>query len=272
MTRPFHGVRAVGLDDTTLDRCLAFAPSLLEGQFFSHTTALRLWGIPVPAPADARLHVSVRFPRTPPRGRGIAGHALRRAGWRLHLGLPAAGPASAWRQSAALLDLDALVAAADALLGGPRDRTGRRRAPLCTIDQLTAALAAAAGSPGQRTAAEALGLARVGVGSPAETRLRLLIVRAGMPEPVVDHPVTVGGGRVWHPDLAFPAARVAIEYEGDGHRERARWRRDIARREAFEDAGWRVVRVTAEDLDDPSRLIERLSRLLAERGPRPSAR
>lgn len=40
-----------------------------------------------------------------------------------------------------------------------------------------------------------------------------------------------------------------IEYEGDDHRtDQEVFRRDIRRRERFEDAGWSVLRVTIEDL------------------------
>ncbi|HEY9424971.1 MAG TPA: hypothetical protein VIP54_09240, partial [Microterricola sp.] len=40
-------------------------------------------------------------------------------------------------------------------------------------------------------------------------------------------------------------------YEGDEHREsKRRFRADIRRREKFEAAGWRVIRVTADDLGE----------------------
>jgi hypothetical protein len=263
IARPFHGVRSVAFDGSLVARCRAFEPTLLDGQLFSHTTALALWGIPVPT--DERLHVAVAFPRTPPRGRGLAGHSLRRVRQAVIQGLPVVPVALAWRQAASLLDLEALVVAGDAAIGGPR-RRGIRPRPRCSIEQLRAETAAAERGPGARNAAAALELIRSGVGSPAETRVRLVIVGAGLPEPVVDHPVAIAGGRIWHPDLAYPHARIAIEYEGEGHRtDRARWRSDIARREAFEDAGWRVVRVTADALADPADLLARLGTLLANR-------
>jgi very-short-patch-repair endonuclease len=265
VARPFHGVRTVDLSaDSVIERCRSFEPVLLPGQFFSHATALALRGVSVPI--EAVIHISVAFPRTPPRGRGVLGHSVRRDRWDLVDGLPVARAALAWRQSAAILDLEQLVVAADAVLGGARDPGGRPRPGAASVDQLRAETQLAIGSRGARNAAAALELARAGVGSPAETRLRLLVVAAGLREPVVDLAVPVGGGRVWHPDLSFPAERIAIEYEGDLHRsDRGRWRRDIARREAFEDAGWRVVRVTAADLRDPRELLDRLRRLLLSR-------
>ena len=95
-----------------------------------------------------------------------------------------------------------------------------------------------------------------------ETLLRLVIVAAGLPEPEIGSRVVVAGGSlVLHPDLAYPELRIAIEYEGGGHREAGRWERDIERRELFEDAGWRVIRVTRHALfDEPEALIARIRR------------
>ena len=55
-----------------------------------------------------------------------------------------------------------------------------------------------------------------------------------------------------------------MKYEGDIHRvDQATWRKDIRRRERVEDLGWRMVRVTADDVARPAELIRRLRRLLA---------
>jgi very-short-patch-repair endonuclease len=60
---------------------------------------------------------------------------------------------------------------------------------------------------------------------------------------------------------------VALEYEGDFHRTDATtWRRDITSRELFESVGWRVIRVTAEDLyTNPAAFVSRVRRILAAR-------
>ncbi len=85
----------------------------------------------------------------------------------------------------------------------------------------------------------------------------------------MDHAVSLGRALTLHADLAWPRGRVALEYEGDVHRvDRTTWMRDLERGELFEDAGWRVVRVTASDLfQQPTALTSRLRRLLAERNP-----
>lgn len=51
-----------------------------------------------------------------------------------------------------------------------------------------------------------------------ETWLRLLIVVAGLPEPVTNLNVHDASGRwIARPDLLYPAYRVAIEYDGYHH-------------------------------------------------------
>jgi very-short-patch-repair endonuclease len=95
----------------------------------------------------------------------------------------------------------------------------------------------------------------------------MLLVKARLPEPVVDHPVLVRPGLVLHADLAYPDLRVVFEYEGDGHRtSRRQWLRDIERRELFESAGERVVRVTSIDLFESSEaFVQRVRRIRAVR-------
>lgn len=84
---------------------------------------------------------------------------------------------------------------------------------------------------------------------------------------VVDVAIAVAGGVVLHADLAWLDVRVALEYEGDVHRvDRAVWMRDLQRRELLEDAGWRVVRVTAADVfAHPAAFAARMRALRAAR-------
>jgi hypothetical protein len=239
---------------------------MLTGQVFSHTTALALWGAPLRRTRLDVLHLAVEFPRTPPRTIGATGHSLQRLDRTVRFGLPLSSAAAAWCESAAILDRIELVAAADALTTGPRGATGRG-APVVTVEALRLALAARGGVPGSGRARWALERTRGGVDSFPETQLRLLLIRHRLPEPLTDCPVPVDSGPVLHADLGYPAARIALEYEGDGHRtDRDRWMRDIRRRELMDDAGWRVVRVVQADVDDPPALVARVRRLLASRG------
>jgi very-short-patch-repair endonuclease len=89
-----------------------------------------------------------------------------------------------------------------------------------------------------------------------------VIVRAGLPEPPERNaPVTTASGRLLgRADLVYREQRIAIEYDGDGHRSsRRQWQGEVRRYESFADAGWRVNRVTSDDLVSPRILLARLS-------------
>jgi hypothetical protein len=264
IAHPFFGVSGADLDlETLVGRCSAYEPLLRDGQLFSHVTALGLHGAPLPPWLEEEpLHLAVLFPRTPPRGQGVRGHSLRRLSGAIHLGFPIAEAAHAWCQSAAILGREDLVAAGDALVTGPRI-AGTRRPGITTRDRLAEAANALRGSPGSGRVAWALPRIRSGVDSRPETLLRLLCVRSRLPEPLVDHAIAVAGGLVLHADIAYADARIVLDYEGDVHRvDRATWLRDLQRRELFEDAGWRVIRVTSADLfGAPDAFVERLRAL-----------
>lgn len=255
VAHPFHGVSATGLDlEDVRDACLAYLPTMAEGQSFSHTTALALHGAPLPV-LPGGLHVSVAFPRTPPRRPGIRGHSLASAPAMLMRGMPVAPPAVAWAQASAILRREDLVVAGDHLLFGAQGRG------VVTTGDLAAVAASWRGRPGHARLAWAAKRVRVGVRSRPETLLRLLLVHSRLPEPVVGHPVPVAGGLVLHPDLAYPEVRLAIEYEGDGHREKHRWEDDIDRRELLADVRWRTIRVTKSRLfGDPASVVARVRR------------
>ena len=87
---------------------------------------------------------------------------------------------------------------------------------------------------------------------------------AGLPVPLLNHELRdASGAFVARIDLAYPHARVALEYEGDIHRvDRSTWQKDIRRRERVEDLGWRMIRVTADDLRVSGELIRRVRRLI----------
>ena len=94
-----------------------------------------------------------------------------------------------------------------------------------------------------------------------------MIVDAGLPEPVVQHQIFDGDLLVARADLAYPELKIAIEYEGDGHRtDKDQWRKDIARQRRLEALGWIVIRVTELDLHDGGRaLVGAVSRARAAR-------
>jgi very-short-patch-repair endonuclease len=66
-----------------------------------------------------------------------------------------------------------------------------------------------------------------------------------------------------HVDLAFPEARLAVEYEGAYHFEETQIVRDDARYALLVAAGWRVLRLSSADLRDLDGVIRRIQHELA---------
>ncbi|GAB3581392.1 DUF559 domain-containing protein [Leifsonia lichenia] len=235
---------------------------MLPGQVFSHETAAALYGFPLPAEGRrlADLHVSVPFPRTPPRARGVRGHSLARVEERAVDGLPVCSPVQVWRQLGASLSGQELTAVGDHIVGA-RDRDA-----LATVEQVRDAAGSVGRTPGAAALRWAAERIRFGADSRPETLLRLALVDAGLGEPAVNPPLFFGA-MLLHPDLAYVDERVILEYEGDGHRtDAAQWHADIGRHDAMVAAGWRVVRVTRRDLfvDRPA-FLRRMAELLTSR-------
>jgi hypothetical protein len=101
--------------------------------------------------------------------------------------------------------------------------------------------------------------------SPQETRLRLVVVRSGLPAPVPQYRVFDGDGFVARVDLAYPELRIAIEYDGLWHADRRAFLDDRRRLNRLVAAGWVVLHVTVDDLRQPERLVARLRALRAGR-------
>jgi very-short-patch-repair endonuclease len=120
-------------------------------------------------------------------------------------------------------------------------------------------------SRGNHRVPDVLGHADRRSGSPMETRLRLLLVRAGLPRPQVQWVVQdeVARTAVWL-DLAYPECRVGIEYDGEVHADPAAVLRDIGRHTALLDKGWRVYRYTRLDLlRRPETIVDQIRRALS---------
>jgi hypothetical protein len=255
--RPFHGVRvsAKSPDRGLAGRCAELLVALSPHAVLTHTTAARLWGMPLPLWMSDELHVTVPDAA-----------AVRRAGvlgWRRTgappastrvLGLPLATPAETWVSLATMTDArggrvprDWLVAVGDFLISGRRVRFGRDR-PLASTAELIAALVRHGSRRGAANLDWALERVRSPVDSPRETFLRLGLSGGRMPEPHVQPPIQTAAG-LRHPDLGYLEQRVLLEYLGDVHRtDRHTWRQDLQRVQLFEDAGYRTILVGADDL------------------------
>ena len=83
--------------------------------------------------------------------------------------------------------------------------------------------------------------------SPMETRMRFELVDAGLPRPTSQHNVYAAhGGFVGRLDLAYPEARLGVEYDGADHF--LQRREDDRRRAAIRACGWEVLVYSADDV------------------------
>lgn len=163
-------------------------------------------------------------------------------------GFPLLDPVEHWTQ---LRDasLDALVEVGDGLV--------RRSNPWTTMDHIESTLDRLRGRHGVRQARRASRHVRPGTDSLYETRTRLLVVRAGLPEPVVNCLVYCpASGRTFHLDMGYPNEKVGLEFDGAVHvGNRRQMDIDANRRRLLQDAGWMIITITAAQLMDPASIV-----------------
>jgi very-short-patch-repair endonuclease len=97
-----------------------------------------------------------------------------------------------------------------------------------------------------------------------EVRTAQLLERAGLGAPVRQHRISDGGREIARVDLAYPDAKVVIEYDsGQWHSGTQRRHRDADRRNRLWALGWTVIEVTPATLRDPGRLVAMIETVLA---------
>lgn len=104
-------------------------------------------------------------------------------------------------------------------------------------------------------------LIRRRVESPNESRLRLLMVSGGVPEPTLNLVVRGTSRRATRRiDFAFEDYKVGVEFDGRHHIEQvSQWNDDILRREELEAMGWRFVVITSSTMyADPRGVLSRI--------------
>jgi very-short-patch-repair endonuclease len=155
------------------------------------------------------------------------------------------------------LPCDQAVVRIDALLNATR----------LPVEDVHAIAAKYPGARGIRGLRRVLALVDGGAESPQETRLRLVLVRAGLPQPQTQIPV-IAGRAVRRVDMGWTAWRVGVEYDGAHHFTNADdYANDIDRLEFLARCGWLIVRVSARQLrQERSAVVRRVREALASRG------
>lgn len=265
LVSPVRGVWAADPVDSLVGRCAAIS-LVVECHAFSHLTAARLHGLPLPMALDGddSIHV-IRDARAGAiRRPGIIGHRGLRSRKVVTIGaLPVTSPADTWVDMGELirpgipLGLDDLVVMGDAVA-----------TELGSVEPLREALEARVGPRGKLTLLEALTWIRVGSESPGETRTRLVLVRARLPEPELNQPIVAAGDRwLGRPDMRWLAQRALLEYQGrefhDSDEQRAQ---DKARFQRFGDDGWSVIEVWDDDVNTDAARVALVLRAAEELG------
>lgn len=237
-----------------LARSVAASARTRTAHALSHTSAAVLWGLPVDL-GDGRPHLTQA---TRPGGGHAADVVRHRRPAALATASDLAGlPVTDAEQT--VLDCLVLLNPVEAMVVADSGlRAGVRR------DVVSARLAGMAGPLRTRQARALLALADDGAESPGESRARATLLALGLPVPCTQVRVDTVDGPVWA-DLGWPEARTVAEYDG-----RDKYGGDAGaasallkerrRQELIEEAGWRVLRLTAADLREPARLLERLRR------------
>ena len=235
-------------------RCQGVALLLPKGAVIGGHSAAAWYGAPFAAPMDP---VTVlRPPDVLWRGpRGVRVHRTVLTPDDVHDDdVPVSSALRTAWDVAALETLPTAVAVLDAMV-----RTGHVR-----LADLGALAEHGAGRWGVTRIRRAVPLVDPSAESPPESRVRVALVLAGLaPEP--QYEVWSGGRFIARVDFGWPAARLALEYEGAHHFDGVQIARDDDRLERLVAAGWRVLRISAADLHDLDGVVRRVRAALADR-------
>ena len=300
MHAPTKSIRALETPGQFDEWVAAFALALPSDVAFSHLTAARLWGLPLPSALqnERGLHVM----RTTGRSTIIRDRCVHHKGLE-HRSVEMSGNLSVTSLADTWIDLVAAfhsrLTLHDAVMMG--DAAVELLRPTRLIDDrhpsadpassewwadpMTAGCASLSRSllarprfRGKRLAREALRSIRPRVWSPMESYSRMVFVAAELPEPQLNKTVyaTSTGHRLGIVDLSWDGEpypeRVAGEYQGrDDHTEEELSRdEDNVRRLGLEDDGWKVLEIYSNDIYVAARrgkLISRLARWLGAARP-----
>lgn len=245
-----------------------------SAHFAIGATACALWGLPYPVrdPSQNTIEVATFNRKAVAAGRGIHARLLSPALVQIAevRGLPVTCPATTWAQLAPNLALRDAVALGDAILHHHRIANTNRfqGRPLGTIDQLLRAVDKP-GRHGRKRLHSMIGLLVRQSASPPESHLRLKLLQWGLPPVTLDFDVfDAAGDFIGCSEIVFEKHKVALEYEGAHHLTDTRqWNRDIDKYAAYAEAGWLVVRVSADLLyRRPGELRARISNALRLKG------
>jgi hypothetical protein len=299
MHRPSRGVRVPKSCGPDLRALVRSHTALDPDTFASLITAAEVHGVPLPPWAEFRpddggpvtavvepvpwgkksgphfrepgrfLHLSRESGGPLPRRRGIAGHRLKvREGDLTDIdGMRVTSVARTWVDLGSVLPIDDLVVAGDAIVSEHARHFGPPKVAMVPLAELRDFVDRANGVHGVRTARLALELLRVGVDSPPESKLRLLLDDAGLPEFTPNCRVDDALNRPVWTDLGCRRFRTCIEYDGFHHLTPEQQALDAYRDQRVTEAGWRQVKINSIDMSrGPDWVASRVKQALRKQG------
>ncbi|WP_162149050.1 endonuclease domain-containing protein [Arthrobacter sp. H41] len=182
-------------------------------------------------------------------------------------GVRVTSAARTWIDLATDLSLRDLIVAGDFLVSCHQRSYGNCTEPVIGLETLGNFLSSQRNVPGL-VSARAYGRLRVGVDSPPETKVRIILEDGGLPRFTVDCPILMPDGDVaqWV-DLANEEFRVMIEYDGAHHLTPEQQFRDMQRDARAVELGWTQIKINQLDLRHGPKWIEgKVRRVLERRG------
>jgi len=238
-------------------------PRLTGTPVVSHLSAAVLHGLPLWRTHLNEVHVTRSPPAKAHRGSMVHSHlSALEADDVVELGhRSVTSPTRTLVDVARFVPFEQAVIAADAAL----------RLGLTTRDQLAERLKRLPRMPGARAAGRVIAFADGRSESVGESRSRVMLHRAGLPEPELHMTVRDGDGKfLGRADFGYRRRRALGEfsgkvmYEGGPRAEDPGVTvfREKLREDALRTAGWAVVRWTWADLDEPTTVTHRIQRAL----------
>ncbi len=230
-----------GIEAGPLAHLSALCRRLPRGCAFSHRTAALILGVDVSLRTSPIDRYEVTAPRNA-RFNSSADLRVRRA--RLDHSdialvgqLPATTALRTTFDLARHLPLYEALAAVDAML----------HSGLVEPAALEASVRGRSGWSGVRQARQVVDLAESASESLMESVLRMVLIQGGCPQPAVQHPICDRDGNfIARVDLWYESARLAIEYDGEWHRDNLV--RDNRRQNRLLEQGIQLLRFTASDV------------------------
>lgn len=237
-----------------LAQIVALREQLSTDYTLSHESAALLWGLPL-LRTPTRTHIIQGWqPKSTHHDLVRHVHRLAEEHQVVHRGHPVTTLERTVVDCAMALGAHAGLVLADAALRAGADR-GRCKEILTGM----------AGRHGAPVARAVLDLADDGAESPGESSARFVLLRAGLPVPETQVRVDTHLGTFWA-DLGWRSWRLLAEYDGRAKYEASGSASEAVvhekrRQEAVEEADWRMLRVTKEDIRRPDTLLRRVVRM-----------